>query len=237
MTRRRDREPLADRIERLRRERSVPEADLFSQATPDDPSPQPAPSQTPPPPPPTAPKRDSGLKKPAKKQPHIPTSVDAARSVKHKTGSRTAAVLALIQEHPRTDFEIRELLGDLDAGTATLDTTLEAARCKLRDEGLIRDSGKTRMNPSGRKAILWEAVEQLPLATKRERASTRVQLIDRADRAEGVVDQLRRSCERCEARGHDSIALDEIRSIIDQGTHARRTLPYAKPRFNPATKR
>jgi hypothetical protein len=118
-------------------------------------------------------------------QPHIPTSRAAAVSVRHKTGGRLDKVMALLRIEPRTDQALWEALKDDadDPGLATL-TTVEALRWKLREEGKIRDSGRTRINPrSGRKAIVWE-INPYPGTVDPGKRPSRAQLVARAERAE-----------------------------------------------------
>ena len=53
-----------------------------------------------------------------------------------------------------TDEEIQAALGINPPGTA------RARRVGLVASGLVRDSGRTRMTTSGRRAVVWEAVGQ-----------------------------------------------------------------------------
>lgn len=78
------------------------------------------------------------------------TSVAAARSVQPKAGTVRARVLDFVRQRgDATNYEIVEGLGLLLQSVCGRVNELKAA-------GLVRDSGKTRLTPSGREAIVWE---------------------------------------------------------------------------------
>lgn len=86
----------------------------------------------------------------APSQRHSPTSVEAAKSIEPRLPELRQRVYDFIasQEDGATDMEIASAL-------AMLTDTARARRCELVDAGLIRDSGKTRPSPRGRKSAVW----------------------------------------------------------------------------------
>lgn len=84
-------------------------------------------------------------------QRHSPTSRAAAASVKESAPTLREAVLRLLRDRgPGTDHEIAAALG-IDGSTA------RPRRVELVRLGLVEDSGKQALTPSGRKAVIWRA--------------------------------------------------------------------------------
>lgn len=87
-------------------------------------------------------------------QPHRPTSIAAAKSIRVKAGSQAAQVLWFIRargERGATMIEIR------DAVRLPINSVCGRVG-SLRDCGLIEDSKRTRVNAeTGREAIVWVA--------------------------------------------------------------------------------
>jgi len=85
-------------------------------------------------------------------QRHSATSKAAAVAVKPKLNALQADVLGCIRIlSGATDAEIQAYL-HMDPSTE------RPRRVELVVKGLIRDSGRTRATPSGRQAVVWEAV-------------------------------------------------------------------------------
>jgi hypothetical protein len=85
-------------------------------------------------------------------QRHSATSKAAAVAVKPKLNALQADVLGCIRIlSGATDAEIQAHL-HMDPSTE------RPRRVELVVKGLIRDSGRTRATPSGRQAVVWEAV-------------------------------------------------------------------------------
>lgn len=81
-----------------------------------------------------------------------PTSLRAARRIVDKAEAKRARILRLLRSRgPLTDWDIQQAL-DMDGNTE------RPRRRELEQQGLVRDSGKTRRLPSGRSAVKWEAV-------------------------------------------------------------------------------
>lgn len=87
------------------------------------------------------------------------TSHDAAASITEETLTRNQRD---VLEHlriggPSTDFDLVDAL--CNRGRLMSPSGCRTRRKELTEAGLIRDSGKKMRLPTGRKAIVWEAVE------------------------------------------------------------------------------
>lgn len=82
------------------------------------------------------------------------TSLEAAASVAKggRAATYRARVLECIRQRPRTDEEIGDAL-------AMGQNTVRPRRRELQLDGVVRDSGERRKTSTGRKAIVWEAVD------------------------------------------------------------------------------
>lgn len=82
-------------------------------------------------------------------QRHSPTSIAAAQSLPH-AGTQRRAVLDLLRANADglTDEEIQTALA-LNANAE------RPRRISLVQDGLVRDSGRTRLTRSGRAAVVW----------------------------------------------------------------------------------
>ena len=81
------------------------------------------------------------------------TSHQAADQVTNQTASQKA-VLTILEEigplpHHRITHLLRNVLTESRARTAVKE---------LRIQGLVRDSGRRTTTPTGRKAVIWEAI-------------------------------------------------------------------------------
>lgn len=91
-------------------------------------------------------------RKPALAQEHSATSREAAAKIEPTRNEKRAVVLRAIELHGGlTDEQVAELTG-MDPNTA------RPRRIELIAEKLVRDSGRTRVTRSGRKAVVWEKV-------------------------------------------------------------------------------
>lgn len=89
-------------------------------------------------------------------QPHSITSRDAARLIKPVAGTWRAKVLDYIRnnrDYGATDEEIQ-------IGLALKTNSELPRRVELMDAGLIKDSGRTRINVSKRDAVVWVATTE-----------------------------------------------------------------------------
>lgn len=85
-------------------------------------------------------------------QRHSATSKAAAVTIKPKLNPLQSEVLSCIRIlSGATDAEIQAHL-HMDPSTQ------RPRRVELVAKGLVRDSGRTRATPSGRQAVVWEAV-------------------------------------------------------------------------------
>ncbi len=74
----------------------------------------------------------------------------AAQAPEQRARDRDRALAALVASADGlTDFELGALLGRQQ-------TSAGKRRGELRDAGLVRDSGRRRLAPSGSRAIVWE---------------------------------------------------------------------------------
>lgn len=89
-------------------------------------------------------------------QRHSETSVNAANEIKPGAGTLRMAVLDFIGkcgDNGATDDEVQVALG-------MNPSTQRPRRVELWDMGLVRDSGRTRLTRSRRKATVWIVNEQ-----------------------------------------------------------------------------
>ena len=80
------------------------------------------------------------------------TSFGAAESVRVMASTIREDVYLAIKKTPRACFEVEDAIGMTHQTVSARITELKIAR-------RILDSGYRRVTPSGRKAIVWEAVE------------------------------------------------------------------------------
>lgn len=88
-------------------------------------------------------------------QRHSATSKEAAIAAEGSAGSLRRQVWSFLMERGAsgaTDEEI-QTLEDIPANTE------RPRRRELEQAGLVRDSGRTRLTASGRKAVVWVVVE------------------------------------------------------------------------------
>jgi hypothetical protein len=84
----------------------------------------------------------------------------AARLARRRRSSVAAAILAMLLERGENGATDDELLDEL-AGRrgpdkpAVTANTVRPARCKLRDQGFVRDSGRIRASETGAPATVW----------------------------------------------------------------------------------
>lgn len=86
-------------------------------------------------------------------QRHSPTSVAAAERIEPDAATLRAAVLAFIRgrgDHGATDEEVQD-------GLVMNPSTERPRRRELQQAGMVRDSGRTRLTRSNRKAVVWMA--------------------------------------------------------------------------------
>jgi hypothetical protein len=85
-------------------------------------------------------------------QAHSATSVEAAEKVKGCTGRLRRAVLELLRglADGATDEEMQAALG-------MAQNTQRPRRVELVRQGLVKDSGRTRLTASRRRAVVWVA--------------------------------------------------------------------------------
>ena len=86
-------------------------------------------------------------------QSHSDTSIAAAEEIKPSVGRLQGVVLDSIKMAWATDEELTKRTG-------IPPNTLRPRRRELQLKGLIRDSGFRRYTQSGRRAVVWEAIEQ-----------------------------------------------------------------------------
>jgi hypothetical protein len=89
-------------------------------------------------------------------QPHSPTSIAAAVAITPDTPTLRRQVLDYIVSQGQrgaTDEQIQEAL-------AMNPSTQRPRRIELVRDGLVRDSGTTRLTGSGRKAVVWTVTNQ-----------------------------------------------------------------------------
>jgi predicted transcriptional regulator len=77
---------------------------------------------------------------------------DDAKKHEDDTGRQIMAVLESRGEYGCTDQELAKIMHRLK-------DTVAARRCRLRDEGFVRESGERRPTDSGKTAAVWVAVE------------------------------------------------------------------------------
>lgn len=82
------------------------------------------------------------------------TSHAAAASVTDLTATKTAILKAL--KRPGTDVALVERYRNLKSAPRASESGIRTRRCELVDAGLVIDSGKREVLPSGRKAIIWQ---------------------------------------------------------------------------------
>jgi len=84
------------------------------------------------------------------------TSHEAAASVKDLTETKKYILKAL--NRPRTDIGLGEAYRNLKFAPRVSESGLRSRRSELVTDGLVRDSGERVKLESGRKAIVWERV-------------------------------------------------------------------------------
>ena len=83
------------------------------------------------------------------------TSREAAHAIKpHVSAQRSRVAVCIASAGPlgRTAQEIEEML-------SLSGNTVRPRICELRENGVIRDSGRTRKSSSGRACVVWEFVK------------------------------------------------------------------------------
>jgi hypothetical protein len=85
---------------------------------------------------------------------HSATSVAAAEAIKPSTTTLRARVLRYLRECGAVGATDEEMQSDLHMNPSTQ----RPRRGELVDMGAVRDSGRTRLTRSGRKATVWEAL-------------------------------------------------------------------------------
>lgn len=88
-----------------------------------------------------------------KYQSHSETSIAAAEEIEPRVGTLRRMVLDYIRQHGRCTDEQQQL------GLGLNPSTQRPRRIELVEIGLVRDSGLMGITSSGRRAVLWEAVE------------------------------------------------------------------------------
>jgi hypothetical protein len=83
---------------------------------------------------------------------HSQTSQEAAAAIKPHLGRLQKLVLHTIRSYPVTDEQLMHIL-------RLSPNTLRPRRRELQLKGLIVDSGAQRLTNSGRKAVVWKAVD------------------------------------------------------------------------------
>ena len=89
------------------------------------------------------------------------TSHVAAASITELTRKQQTVLMVIHQEGPITDHALNCVYNDPFLRTwrpPQSESGLRTRRSELVRKGLVRDSGKRETLPSGRKAIIWEAV-------------------------------------------------------------------------------
>jgi hypothetical protein len=89
---------------------------------------------------------------------HSATSYDAAVEIEPDANRLRAMVYGLLMQYSRglTDHEMQSHLN-------MIGSTQRPRRVELCDRGLVVDSGRHRLTPSGRKAVVW-VIHPVPLA-------------------------------------------------------------------------
>ena len=84
---------------------------------------------------------------------HSETSKAAAIAAEPNAGTQRARVLALLRGFPRNGFADHEVQQLLNMNPSTQ----RPRRVELVKAGLVVDTGKTRLTPSGKRAVVWVA--------------------------------------------------------------------------------
>lgn len=84
------------------------------------------------------------------------TSHDAAESVSNITATQEYVLRAL--KRARTDVQLVEAYRAMRKAPIASESGIRSRRAELVRKGLVVDSGKRDVLPSGRKAIVWRAV-------------------------------------------------------------------------------
>lgn len=86
-------------------------------------------------------------------QRHSETSREAAEAARDGAATQRARVLEWFRQQPEgaADFECIAAFGGLQS--------VRPRRIELQGLGVIRDSGRKKLTPSGRQAVVWEAVK------------------------------------------------------------------------------
>lgn len=82
------------------------------------------------------------------------TSHDAARTVDDVTATQAFIVKALTR--PATDSVLIDRYRNMKRAPLASESGIRSRRAELVDRGIVRDSGKRDVLPSGRKSIVWE---------------------------------------------------------------------------------
>lgn len=92
------------------------------------------------------------------------TSLEAAESVKEITLKQNAVLWLLRTMGPMTDTLLNARYNETSSGAQVFphlprqsDSGLRARRSELVTRNLVRDTGRKKKLPSGRRAIVWEA--------------------------------------------------------------------------------
>lgn len=83
------------------------------------------------------------------------TSHDAAKSVKGITATK-AYILRALKKRARTDVQLLEAYRNYKTAPLASESGIRTRRAELVDMGMIADSGRRAVLPSGRKAIVWD---------------------------------------------------------------------------------
>lgn len=84
------------------------------------------------------------------------TSVEAGESVRNVT--ETQDYILRVLRRPRADFQLVEAYRAYKRAPRASESGIRSRRAELVERGLVVDSGARVIMPSGRRAIVWEAV-------------------------------------------------------------------------------